>query len=72
MPSENPTRHYTETRDGWRITLYHHPPRDGQRGLPIVLCHGMGSNRYNMDGPGRTSLARTPRLETTSSPRANR
>ncbi|UCE85833.1 MAG: alpha/beta fold hydrolase [Deltaproteobacteria bacterium] len=58
MARERPTRHHAETRDGWRISLYHHPPRGGERGLPIVLCHGMGSNRYNMDGPGRTSLAR--------------
>jgi pimeloyl-ACP methyl ester carboxylesterase len=53
------TRHYVATRDGWRVTLYHRPPAsEAAHGAPVVLCHGMGSNRYNMDGPGRVSLAR--------------
>jgi pimeloyl-ACP methyl ester carboxylesterase len=54
----DPTRHYVATRDGWRVTLYHRPPAEGGDGVPVVLCHGMGSNRFNMDGPGRASLAR--------------
>jgi alpha-beta hydrolase superfamily lysophospholipase len=58
MAEEAPTRHYTVTRDGWRIALYHRPPRAPSQGIPVVLCHGMGSNRYNLDGPGRVSLAR--------------
>lgn len=53
-----PTRHYADTRDGWRIALHHLPPRGGAHGTPVVLCHGMGSNRFNLDGPGRASLAR--------------
>jgi pimeloyl-ACP methyl ester carboxylesterase len=52
------TRHHAATRDGWRITLHHRPPRAKAHGAPVILCHGMGSNRYNLDGPGRTSLAR--------------
>lgn len=58
MPTSTPARHYTVTRDGWRIALHHRPPPDGGHGAPVILCHGMGSNRYNMDGPGRVSLAR--------------
>jgi len=53
-----PSLHYATTRDGWRIALHHRPPPSGGHGTPVILCHGMGSNRYNMDGPGRTSLAR--------------
>lgn len=52
------TQHHAATRDGWRITLHHRPPRAGAHGAPVILCHGMGSNRYNLDGPGRASLAR--------------
>jgi alpha-beta hydrolase superfamily lysophospholipase len=53
-----PTRHFAHTRDGWRIALHHRPPPAGGHGAAVVLCHGMGSNRFNVDGPGRTSLAR--------------
>ena len=56
--SDQPTLHYASTRDGWRIALHHRPPPPGGHGTPVILCHGMGSNRFNMDGPGRTSLAR--------------
>jgi pimeloyl-ACP methyl ester carboxylesterase len=58
MPEDEATRHYAATRDGWRITLYHHPPRRRAHATPVLLCHGMGSNRHNLDGPGRVSLAR--------------
>jgi len=53
-----PTLHYASTRDGWQIALHHRPPPRGGHGTPVILCHGMGSNRFNMDGPGRASLAR--------------
>jgi pimeloyl-ACP methyl ester carboxylesterase len=53
-----PTLHFATTRDGWRIALHHRAPPHGGHGTPAVLCHGMGSNRFNMDGPGRVSLAR--------------
>ena len=58
MTEASPTRHHAATRDGWRITLHHRPPRPAAHASPVILCHGMGSNRYNVDGPGRTSLAR--------------
>lgn len=58
MPDPMPSCHYASTRDGWRIAVHHRPPPEGAPGVPVVLCHGMGSNRFNMDGPGRTSLAR--------------
>ena len=58
MPSPEPTLHFATTRDGWRIALHHRPPLDGAHDTPVLLCHGMGSNRFNMDGPARASLAR--------------
>jgi pimeloyl-ACP methyl ester carboxylesterase len=52
-------RHYdVRTRDGWRLALYRYEPRRGSHRTPVLLCHGMSSNRWNMDGPGRVSLAR--------------
>jgi len=58
MPDPVPSCHHVPTRDGWSIAVHHRPPPEGAHGMPVVLCHGMGSNRFNMDGPGRTSLAR--------------
>jgi alpha-beta hydrolase superfamily lysophospholipase len=58
LPQPAPTRHYAHTQDGWRIALHHHPPPAGGHGAAVILCHGMGSNRFNLDGPGRVSLAR--------------
>lgn len=53
-----PRMYWARTRDGWRLALYRYlPQRSGHR-TPVVLCHGMSSNRWDMDGPGRISLAR--------------
>ena len=51
-------RYSARTRDGWRLALYRYEPRRRRRGAPVLLCHGMSSNRWDMDGPGRISLAR--------------
>jgi pimeloyl-ACP methyl ester carboxylesterase len=51
-------RHNAWTRDGWRLALYRYEPRRGSHRTPVLLCHGMSSNRWDMDGPGRISLAR--------------
>ncbi len=53
-----PEQRFARTRDGWRIALYRYATRPGGHGAPVLLCHGMGSNRYNLDGPGSVSLAR--------------
>jgi pimeloyl-ACP methyl ester carboxylesterase len=53
-----PVRYYARTRDQWRLAMYRYPPRRGSHRTPVLLCHGMASNRWNMDGPGRISLAR--------------
>ena len=54
----NPKLYYTRTRDGWRIALHRHLPVDDSHRVPVLLCHGMCSNRWDMDGPGKISLAR--------------
>jgi pimeloyl-ACP methyl ester carboxylesterase len=55
---QRPSVHYAWTRDHWRLALYRYTPRRGSHRTPLLLCHGMSSNRWNMDGPGRISLAR--------------
>lgn len=53
-----PRQYWAQTRDGWRIALYRHLPRRGSHRTPVLLCHGMSSNRWDMDGPKGVSLAR--------------
>jgi pimeloyl-ACP methyl ester carboxylesterase len=53
-----PQRYSAQTRDGWRLALYRYQPARGSHRTPVLLCHGMSSNRWDMDGPGRVSLAR--------------
>ena len=53
-----PASFWAPTRDGWSVALYRYAAAEGEHATPVLLCHGMGSNRFNLDGPGRTSLAR--------------
>lgn len=55
--SIRPRLYWARTRDGWRLALHRYAPRKGTHGTPVVLCHGMSSNRWNMDGPRNISLA---------------
>jgi pimeloyl-ACP methyl ester carboxylesterase len=56
--AERPHVHSARTRDGWWLALYRYVPRRRSHHTPVLLCHGMSSNRWDMDGPGRVSLAR--------------
>jgi len=56
--SERARRYRAHTRDGWQVALYRYEPQPGMHRTPVILCHGMSSNRWDMDGPGRLSLAR--------------
>lgn len=49
--------HYVRTEDGLRLALHRYRPDNPENGLPVVLCHGLGSNRYSFDLPGAPSLA---------------
>lgn len=50
---------------GHHIALHHHAPETRRYAEPVILCHGLGANRFNMDfyedgrGSDRMSLART-------------
>jgi len=51
--------HLVRTEDGTRIGLFRYPPRDApRRDTPVILCHGLGANRYNFDLGPEKSLAR--------------
>ena len=51
--------HWARTEDGWELPLGRYLPR-GQRVAtePVILCHGMGANRFNLDFDERYSVAR--------------
>ena len=52
-------RHDAVTDDGWLLALYRYRPGRITAGRePIILCHGMLSNRFNVDLDQQTSLAR--------------
>lgn len=56
-PTE-PKLYQVQTRDGWRIALHRYKRAPGQRASsPVLLCHGLGSNRFDLDAPDN-SLAR--------------
>ncbi len=55
--SQDETLHLT-TADGWRLAVHHYRPEGEAMGLPVILCHGLSSNRHTFDLPGGPSLAR--------------
>jgi pimeloyl-ACP methyl ester carboxylesterase len=61
LPETADEVHYTTTSDRWRLAVHHWRPRldaPARAGaVPVVLCHGLGANRFNMDADDR-SLAR--------------
>lgn len=53
-----PRCYNARTRHGWRLAGYRYQPRRGSHRTPVLLGHGMSSNRWDVDGPERTWLAR--------------
>lgn len=54
--SQDETR-YISAKDGWRLAV-HRYCGGNPHGLPVILVHGMGANRYPFDLKGAPSLAR--------------
>lgn len=44
----------TETDDGFELALYRRRPVEQIYEEPVILCHGLGANRYNLDWPGHS------------------
>jgi len=51
-----PETFYAGTADGWRLALTRFAGGASKR--PVVLCHGLGSNRHSFDFSPESSLAR--------------
>lgn len=51
--------HFVTTNDGWRVALSRYGAAPGiHRRSPVLLCHGLGSNRLTFDLDPERSLAR--------------
>ena len=46
------------TSDGWRIAVLRYRPEKPSPHAPVLLVHGVASNRYNLDLTDETSLAK--------------
>lgn len=50
--------HFVEVEDGARLAVYRHRPKGGSCvGIPVLMCHGLGACRYNLDLDRRYSWA---------------
>lgn len=49
---------YFTTSDGYKLAVHRYRPKGKPEGLPVILCHGLSSNRYVFDLPGGAALAR--------------
>lgn len=50
--------HYLTTQDGYRLAVSRRIPLERRYREPVILCHGLGANRYNLDFNEEYSLAR--------------
>jgi len=50
--------HFAKTTDGWTVALHRYLPVTARYAEPVVLCHGLGANRFNFDLAEDRSLAR--------------
>ncbi|MCX5871708.1 MAG: alpha/beta hydrolase [Deltaproteobacteria bacterium] len=48
---------FVTTNDGWRIAIHRYLPRGKTIGKPVILCHGLASNRFIFDLRPAPSLA---------------
>ncbi len=50
--------HFATTTDGWSIALHRYLAEKPAYAEPVVLCHGLGANRFNFDLAEDRSLVR--------------
>lgn len=58
LPLEPDEIHHVMTEDRWRLAITRYRAPSGGFAEPVVLCHGLGANRYNMDFGDEYSIAR--------------
>lgn len=57
MKSLEPQEIFIKTPDGWRLAAYRYPRKTVRH--PVILVHGLGANRFDMDFPDpRLSIAK--------------
>ena len=49
---------YAPTQDGWQLAIHHWPAQGRPRRHPVLMVHGLGANRLNLDLDERHSVAR--------------
>ncbi|MCX7958124.1 MAG: alpha/beta hydrolase [Deltaproteobacteria bacterium] len=50
--------HYIKAGDGFHLAVSRRIPKQRKFREPVILCHGLGANRYNLDFNAEYSLAR--------------
>lgn len=50
-------RYFVETEDGWKIAIHNYKPEKILYKYPVIVCHGLGSNRFSWD-LGKKSIAK--------------
>jgi len=41
--------YFVDTEDGWKISLHNYRPSEIRYKYPVIVCHGLGSNRFSWD-----------------------
>ncbi|MBI4962586.1 MAG: alpha/beta hydrolase [Desulfomonile tiedjei] len=57
-PTSQDETHFIRTKDGWPLAIHRYRADKPTIGHPVVLCHGLSSNRYSFDLPSGPGLAR--------------
>jgi pimeloyl-ACP methyl ester carboxylesterase len=58
---QNATYFFT-AEDGWKLAVHRYRPDRCEHPIPVILCHGLSSNRFAFDLPACPSLARYLRM----------
>ncbi len=61
IPPMFPEVVYAPTKDGWQLAMHHWPGRGPARRHPVLMVHGLGTNRLSLDMGERHSVAQAAR-----------
>ncbi len=54
VPYHADALYWATTADGWKLALHRRIPETRRFKQPVILCHGLGANRFNLDFPGHS------------------